>query len=248
MSQPIGTKTCCRCKVELPVAQFHRRAASWDGLRAACRECLRAERVHVASLTKAERAAELAARDATIGACAEKECRRCGLTRPRADFAASKRTTDGLRPYCRPCAKAYSHEHYLRNREARIEQTLAWREANRERWAAWCAGYYQANKERLNENYRRWKRENPARHAEWRVRNRALRSGVDSGELDLAALWTGACGICGSELDISVEYPDPLSKSIDHIVPVAKGGAHSQQNLQWAHLRCNIRKSDRITT
>ena len=53
------------------------------------------------------------------------------------------------------------------------------------------------------------------------------------------------CGICGDPVDPELKYPDPLSKSLDHIVPIAWGGAHSSENAQLAHLRCNILKSDR---
>ena len=248
VSQPTDVKTCCRCKAELPIAEFHRRAASWDGWQPACKSCKRAERLHAASMSKNERAAELAARDAAIRFSSHRTCTRCGITKPRDEYGKSAKNKDGMTAYCTPCMKAYAHEHYMRNREKRKRQVEEWREANAEKWRAWNAAYYQANRERMDEKFRRWKRENPARYHEWRVRNRALREGSTCGELDLDALWNGVCGICGDVLDDAVEYPDPMSKSMDHIIPVARGGTHSQENLQWAHLRCNIRKSDRVTT
>ena len=53
------------------------------------------------------------------------------------------------------------------------------------------------------------------------------------------------CGVCGDPVDPGLKYPDPRSKSLDHIVPIARGGTHSSENAQLAHLRCNILKSDR---
>lgn len=53
------------------------------------------------------------------------------------------------------------------------------------------------------------------------------------------------CGVCGDLVDPSLKYPDPRSKSLDHVVPIARGGTHSSENAQLAHLRCNILKSDR---
>lgn len=38
----------------------------------------------------------------------------------------------------------------------------------------------------------------------------------------------------------------PLSPSLDHIVPVSMGGSNDDSNLQLAHLRCNILKSDSV--
>lgn len=57
------------------------------------------------------------------------------------------------------------------------------------------------------------------------------------------------CAICGKKVDFSLRYPDPLSPSIDHIIPIAKGGHPSDiDNLQLAHWCCNRQKSDKITT
>ena len=55
------------------------------------------------------------------------------------------------------------------------------------------------------------------------------------------------CGICGQPVDMSLRYPHPLSKCIDHIVPVSKGGHPSAiENLQLAHWTCNRQKSDKL--
>ena len=55
------------------------------------------------------------------------------------------------------------------------------------------------------------------------------------------------CGICGKPVDFSLKFPDPMSPTIDHIIPVAKGGHPSDiDNLQLAHFYCNRQKSDRI--
>ena len=55
------------------------------------------------------------------------------------------------------------------------------------------------------------------------------------------------CGICGKPVDMSLKYPHPMSKTIDHIIPISKGGHPSDlDNLQLAHWTCNRRKSDKI--
>lgn len=55
-----------------------------------------------------------------------------------------------------------------------------------------------------------------------------------------------SCGICGEAVEPNCEWPDPLSPSLDHIVPLSKGGAHSLENVQLAHLGCNVSKGDRL--
>ena len=55
------------------------------------------------------------------------------------------------------------------------------------------------------------------------------------------------CGICGQPVDFSLKWPHPLSPTIDHIVPVIKGGHPSDiANLQLAHFACNRQKSDKL--
>jgi hypothetical protein len=54
----------------------------------------------------------------------------------------------------------------------------------------------------------------------------------------------GKCAICNEPIDTSVKYPSPQSYSIDHIIPLSKGGPERIENLQPTHLACNIAKSD----
>lgn len=55
------------------------------------------------------------------------------------------------------------------------------------------------------------------------------------------------CGICGQLVDKSLRFPDPMSATVDHIIPVAKGGHPTNlNNLQLAHLYCNRVKSDKL--
>lgn len=55
------------------------------------------------------------------------------------------------------------------------------------------------------------------------------------------------CGICGLPVDKTLRSPHPLSATVDHIIPVAKGGNPSAlDNLQLAHRVCNRAKSDKL--
>lgn len=50
------------------------------------------------------------------------------------------------------------------------------------------------------------------------------------------------CQICGEPVDKYLRWPHPLSASLDHIVPLSKGGQHVESNVQLAHYRCNTLK------
>ena len=49
----------------------------------------------------------------------------------------------------------------------------------------------------------------------------------------------GYCGICK-------EYVSSQDASIDHVIPLSKGGEHSYANTQVSHPLCNMRKSAKI--
>jgi 5-methylcytosine-specific restriction endonuclease McrA len=55
------------------------------------------------------------------------------------------------------------------------------------------------------------------------------------------------CAICGKPVDKTLKSPHPLSATVDHIIPINKGGHPSDiSNLQLAHRCCNREKSDKI--
>ena len=53
------------------------------------------------------------------------------------------------------------------------------------------------------------------------------------------------CGICDEEVDRTLSHPDPMCASVDHVIPLARGGTNDLDNLQISHLRCNLSKGAR---
>ena len=52
------------------------------------------------------------------------------------------------------------------------------------------------------------------------------------------------CQICHKRLAMKQQVPHPKAPTIDHIIPLAKGGTHEPANVQAAHFMCNCTKSD----
>jgi hypothetical protein len=76
-------------------------------------------------------------------------------------------------------------------------------------------------------------------------RRRGLRPSEDDRAAHLKAVadrdgWR--CHLCRLKVDFRLVCPDPMSPSIDHLIPVADGGTEDAANLRLAHFGCNSRR------
>lgn len=58
-----------------------------------------------------------------------------------------------------------------------------------------------------------------------------------------------ACAMCGEVMDFTTHTRTtrpPNSASIDHILPLSRGGGHTWQNVALCCLVCNVRKGARL--
>lgn len=53
------------------------------------------------------------------------------------------------------------------------------------------------------------------------------------------------CLLCRKPIKQGVVVPHPLSATLDHIIPMSKGGSHTYSNVQCAHFSCNWMKGDK---
>lgn len=79
-------------------------------------------------------------------------------------------------------------------------------------------------------------------------RARATRYGVPFETFSREAVfvrddWT--CQLCRRPVDKGLSWPHAESVSLDHILPLSRGGAHVESNVQTAHLGCNTGKGAR---
>ena len=93
-----------------------------------------------------------------------------------------------------------------------------------------------------------WRRDNPERHRESNRRRREAIKSTGSEpllreEIFQSGNWT--CGICQGPIDPSLTWPHRDSATVDHIIPLSKGGKHVRENVQPAHLGCNASKGNR---
>ena len=55
----------------------------------------------------------------------------------------------------------------------------------------------------------------------------------------------GICWICGQLCDITADSNDNNYPSIDHVIPISKGGKDTWENVRLAHRRCNSVRGNR---
>jgi 5-methylcytosine-specific restriction endonuclease McrA len=59
----------------------------------------------------------------------------------------------------------------------------------------------------------------------------------------IRATTPAVCWICGQRINLGLAWPDPESWTLDHIVPIAEGGAGlDPANLRPAHAACNSKR------
>ena len=91
----------------------------------------------------------------------------------------------------------------------------------------------------------------PRRKRNWHIRRARLAGAENSESFTLADIIErdgNECQGCHLPVDLTLVWPDQMSKSIDHRLPISRGGEHVLANAQLMHVRCNSSKGNRVTT
>src|SRR5690625_2973778 len=136
----------------------------------------------------------------------------------------------------------------LHNRRARDVGDM------REPWTIWeqpshCIVCGEPTERRVNRfcsdacNLIDWKRRNHERYLaseRERVRRRRALIAATTTETftdeEVRATYGDDCYLCGKRIDFTRAWPDPLSPSLDHVIPLTQGGRHVLDNCAMTHL------------
>jgi 5-methylcytosine-specific restriction endonuclease McrA len=114
--------------------------------------------------------------------------------------------------------------------------------------------YVEANKEKVAEQKKQWKIDNPERNlranrkAE-RARRARLKNSITIPYTESQAIsaYGTNCNICGLEIDFLASRQVgkkgwEMGLHIDHLIPISKGGPDILENVRPTHGLCNLKK------
>lgn len=154
-------------------------------------------------------------------------CPACRNDKPVSDYSPHRGKPLGLSTYCKTCQAALTQRSRQRPDFVRTPR----------------------DKVQARDYAQRWRIAHPdlARSYHQRYRARKMAATVERfthAEIFERDGWH--CYLCSTAIDPALAHPHPLSVSLDHVVPLIRGGAHSRANVAAAHLTCNTSKKDRV--
>ena len=128
---------------------------------------------------------------------AEKQCTRCGKTKPTHEFPNDRSRKDGKFPHCKECNRKHVSDwrsenpdgfkkYYEDNKEAVLAKTQARRDENRERTRQYARDYYNENGDAQRSVSRHWKSVNKNAVAEY---NKAYKTANSTSLAEQAKAW-----------------------------------------------------------
>lgn len=155
--------------------------------------------------------------------------------------------------------KAYHQEYYIKNKEMVDEKNKKWYHANKEKRKASIKSWQDRNKDRFNNLLKNWRIKNHEYHrklkSDWKKHNkkrvvlyaekrRSLEVGVGAltyekiqrvYEDNIKKHGTLTCILCDKSIIFGQD-------SLEHLIPLSRGGTNDYENLGVAHKICNSGK------
>ena len=222
-------KGCSACRVEKPVTEFYRRPGGYHGRCKACQDAINKQRYDANPEKYRAKSREYARQH------------------PEEHRARYERWAEANQErrlaYYREYNETHREERRTLDRVRHAKETPEFRAHWYRRRVVYFRRYVAEHADRMAHNSREWRRRKPWMHAETQARRRACKFNAPRVEVirRLALIerdkWT--CYLC--QCICTVE-----NVTLDHIVPLVRGGSHTADNLRVACRSCNARKGTKL--
>lgn len=226
-------KKCSLCLLWKSFDNFHKDGRTKDGFRSICVDC-------------------------EIGTKYPeglKKCSKCGQFKYLSDFRKDRRLPDGLRTDCKTCESTRKKQEYDANTDTHRMRKRQFYQDHKQQRHSYNHKYYDDNTQALCDYQRRYRGTNAEKlKAQRKIRYAdnpdifKARANIRRVRLDqlsehytaeqwqaLCTFYEFACLHCGRR------QPD-IVLSVDHVIPIARGGSNSIRNIQPLCLECNKKK------
>lgn len=175
-----------------------------------------------------------------------KLCSKCGIEKPLSEFYKDPRGLFGVRADCITCNNAKSRTYYEDHAEKRRNDHREWTKHNRELARAQKRRWYQRHKETIIDKVKVWKKDNPEKS-----RKQAI---VDSHKRRARTNASSTLGITQVDIDWMLKRDNyqclacgvTNNLTVDHVIPIFRGGANDRTNIQTLCGVCNSSKGTKV--
>lgn len=166
-------------------------------------------------------------------------CKGCSEAKPFTEFHKDKNAPDGYRAQCKTCRTSFMKDYYKANEDDRRSAVQTYRDANPD--------VVRATDMRRYENHKDKRIALATEHASVR-RARLLSRACDPG-ITIAGLRArdgDTCCYCHTPMDYASNphgRRNPAKATIEHVLPISRGGTHTWDNVKLACWQCNLQKN-----
>lgn len=181
-----------------------------------------------------------------------KQCTKCGRRRPRSKFTAHPGTKDGLGSWCNVCRYEqlkYYRKHGPKIRVPRTECRIRGCKKPPGRGRSLCfmhitrfkrhgSFHKPPGRKYVRLDYETWRdRKSQAHTRRMRLLRNARFEPYERHAVFERDHWV--CWICGKKINRRRKGRESLAPSIDHVIPLSRGGDDTLSNVRAAHFGCN---------
>lgn len=222
---------CSTCGIDKPQTEFHKARKRKRGFTSACKTCRKIARKIYTEKEKSTPIVNF------------RECSKCHNKKPLEEFYKDKSSSDGYGHVCKLCLSVVHAAYHASHKEIISQKAKTWRLKNSEHLYYSKKQYREENQEAERARIISWQKANPEQEQERRRRGKMARRmrNQENPVNDLTTTqwreildaYGHRCVYCGRKMQ---------RLTMDHIIPLSKGGSHTASNVVPACRSCNSKK------